>query len=62
MQVAQRVVQTGALQKLSAMWKLPMELAADLAKLSLFDVVVLIDDSGSMAFEQNGERIDDLKS
>jgi hypothetical protein len=60
-QVAQRIVQTGALQKLSSMWKLPMELAIDLAKIALFDVVVLIDDSGSMAFEQNGERIDDLK-
>jgi len=60
-QVAQRIVQTGALQKLAAMWKLPMELAIDLTKIALFDVVVLIDDSGSMAFEQNGERIDDLK-
>lgn len=59
--VAQRVVQTGALQKLAAMWKLPLELAADLVKIALFDVVVLIDDSGSMAFEQNGERIEDLK-
>jgi hypothetical protein len=30
-------------------------------KLSLFDVVLYIDDSGSMAFEEGGERIDDLK-
>ena len=30
-------------------------------KLSLFDVVLYIDDSGSMAFEERGERIDDLK-
>ncbi|KAK4689600.1 hypothetical protein P7C73_g517, partial [Tremellales sp. Uapishka_1] len=30
-------------------------------KLALFDIVLYVDDSGSMAFEQNGERIDDLK-
>lgn len=27
----------------------------------MFDVVLYIDDSGSMAFEEGGERIDDLK-
>ncbi|WRT69886.1 uncharacterized protein IL334_006877 [Kwoniella shivajii] len=59
--IAQRVVQSGALQQLASNWKLPVELASDLVKISLFDVVVLIDDSGSMAFEQNGERIEDLK-
>jgi len=40
---------------------MPMELAADLVKMALFDFVLYIDDSGSMAFEENGERIDDLK-
>lgn len=30
-------------------------------KLSLFDIVLYVDDSGSMAFEERGERIDDLK-
>ncbi|WVR07881.1 hypothetical protein IAU60_004924 [Kwoniella sp. DSM 27419] len=59
--VAQRVVQSGALQQLAANWKLPVELASDLVKIALFDVVVLVDDSGSMSFEQNGERIEDLK-
>ncbi|WVW87134.1 hypothetical protein I302_109191 [Kwoniella bestiolae CBS 10118] len=59
--IAQRVVQSGALQQLASNWKLPVELASDLVKIALFDVVVLIDDSGSMAFEQNGERIEDLK-
>jgi len=59
--IAQRVVQTGALQTLASNWKLPLELAADLVKISLFDVVVLVDDSGSMKFEENGERIEDLK-
>ncbi|WVF68316.1 hypothetical protein IAT40_003081 [Kwoniella sp. CBS 6097] len=59
--IAQRVVQSGALQQLSTNWKLPVELASDLVKIALFDVVVLVDDSGSMAFEQGGERIEDLK-
>ena len=40
---------------------MPLELAADLVKLSLFDTVLYVDDSGSMAFEEGGERIDDLK-
>ena len=55
------MVQTGALQTLASAWKLPTELAADLVKIALFDVVVLVDDSGSMKFEENGERIEDLK-
>lgn len=38
-----------------------MEIASDLVKLSLFDFVLYVDDSGSMQFEENGERIDDLK-
>lgn len=40
---------------------MPKELASDLVKLALFDVVLYIDDSGSMAFEEGGERIEDLK-
>lgn len=40
---------------------MPKEVALDLVKIALFDVVILCDDSGSMAFEQNGERIEDLK-
>lgn len=40
---------------------MPLEIAADLVKLSLFDFILYVDDSGSMAFEENGERIDDLK-
>lgn len=33
----------------------------DLCKLSLFDTVLFVDDSGSMQFEEGGSRIDDLK-
>lgn len=42
-------------------WQIPVELAHDLAPLALYDIVFYVDDSGSMAFEENGERIDDLK-
>lgn len=31
---------------------MPKEIASDLVKLSLFDTVLYLDDSGSMAFEQ----------
>ncbi|RSH82439.1 uncharacterized protein EHS24_007408 [Apiotrichum porosum] len=60
-QIAQRVAQSGVLNKIAAEWRMPMELASDLVKMALFDFVLYIDDSGSMAFEENGERIDDLK-
>ncbi|CCG82802.1 putative Transcription factor RfeF [Taphrina deformans PYCC 5710] len=50
------------LQALSGEWQIPMEIAMDIIKISLFDTIILVDDSGSMAFEENGERIDDMKS
>jgi hypothetical protein len=37
-----------------------MEIAKDLVQLALYDIVLFIDDSGSMSFEENGERIQDL--
>lgn len=40
---------------------MPKELAIDLAGLALYDTVILADDSSSMSFEEQGERIDDLK-
>ena len=58
-QIAQRASQQ--VDKLSQTWKVSPELARDVAKLALFDVVLYIDDSGSMVFEENGERIDDLR-
>lgn len=42
-------------------WQIPPQLAIDLVKLSLYDIILFCDDSGSMAFEENGERIDDLR-
>lgn len=47
--------------QISQHWRIPMELAVDLVRLSLYDIVLFVDDSGSMSFEENGERIDDLK-
>jgi hypothetical protein len=42
-------------------WRVPPELGRDVIKLALFDIILYIDDSGSMAFEEGGERIADLK-
>ncbi len=46
---------------LAAKFKIGKELVFDLAALALYDVVFFCDDSGSMAFEENSERIADLK-
>ena len=48
-------------QQLITQWRIEPEIAQDIVKLSLFDIIVFCDDSGSMAFEENGERIADLK-
>ncbi|KAL8724730.1 MAG: hypothetical protein Q9181_006700 [Wetmoreana brouardii] len=42
-------------------WDIPREVGQDLVKLALFDIVLYIDNSGSMQMDENGERIDDLK-
>ncbi|KAM0785992.1 hypothetical protein ACM66B_006810 [Microbotryomycetes sp. NB124-2] len=60
-QIAQNVARSGALQRISTDWSIPLEIAIDLVRLALFDVILYLDDSGSMAFEENGSRIDDLK-
>lgn len=46
--IAHRVVQSGQIEHLAAQWRLPLEIAVDLAKLALFDCVIYLDDSGSM--------------
>jgi hypothetical protein len=46
---------------LGKQWRISPELAYDLAPLALYDIVFYCDDSGSMAFEEDGERIEDLK-
>ncbi|KIW64526.1 hypothetical protein, variant [Phialophora macrospora] len=58
-QIANRAAQQVA--QLAATWRISSEIASDIVKLALYDVILYIDDSGSMQFEENGERIDDLK-
>lgn len=48
-------------RSLAAKYNMPMELAYSLATLALYDIIIFADDSGSMAFEEGGERIQDLK-
>lgn len=47
--IAQRVAQSGAVDEIAAAWRLDKEIAMDTIKLALFNIVLLIDDSGSMA-------------
>ncbi|KAF1965632.1 hypothetical protein BU23DRAFT_627156 [Bimuria novae-zelandiae CBS 107.79] len=58
-QIAQKAPQL--ISQVIQRWRLPKELANDVVKLALYDIVLYIDDSGSMAFEENGERIKDLR-
>ncbi|OJD16866.1 hypothetical protein AJ78_03010 [Emergomyces pasteurianus Ep9510] len=58
-QIASRV--TNQIDQLCATWRVPREVGQDILKLALFDVILYIDDSGSMQFEEGGERIKDLK-
>lgn len=48
-------------RQLAQRWNMPLELAYDLSTLALYDIVIYADDSGSMIFEEGGERIADLK-
>jgi hypothetical protein len=49
------------IDQLCRTWNIPTEMGVDIAKLALFDVVLFLDDSGSMVFQENGSRIDDMK-
>ncbi|KAL8839887.1 MAG: hypothetical protein Q9170_001567 [Blastenia crenularia] len=42
-------------------YNIPMEMARDVVKLALFDIILYIDDSGSMKFDEEGDRIVQLK-
>lgn len=57
--IAQRAAQQ--VDRLCQAWHVQREIATDIVRLALYDVVVYIDDSGSMSFEENGERIKDLQ-
>ncbi|MCJ1288748.1 hypothetical protein MMC34_000277 [Xylographa carneopallida] len=41
-------------------WRVPKEVGQDIVKLALYDIILYIDNSGSMKFEENGERIKDM--
>lgn len=47
-QLAQRISSSGALDRIAHEWRMSREFAIDLARLALFDIVLLCDDSGSM--------------
>ena len=58
-QIAQRAAQQ--VDRLCQAWHIQREIANDIVRLALYDVIIYIDDSGSMSFEENGERIKDLR-
>ena len=58
-QIAQRAAQQ--VDRLCQAWRIQKEIANDIVRLALYDVVIYVDDSGSMSFEENGERIKDLQ-
>ncbi|PYH73426.1 putative transcription factor RfeF [Aspergillus vadensis CBS 113365] len=61
-----RLVQTlaneapGKVNKLMHELRVPQEVAMDIMKLSLFDVILYVDDSGSIEFEERGVRKEQL--
>ncbi|TKA76994.1 hypothetical protein B0A49_01980 [Cryomyces minteri] len=58
-QIAQ--IASHKVDQLCAAWRIQKEIGNDIVTLALFDIILYIDDSGSMQFEENGERIKDLK-
>ncbi|KAH8704135.1 hypothetical protein BGW36DRAFT_97212 [Talaromyces proteolyticus] len=49
------------LQQLIKEWNVPQEVAFDVLKLSLFDTIIYVDDSGSIQFEEDGTRLTQLR-
>lgn len=48
-------------QELMREWRVSQEIAMDLIKLVLFDIILYVDDSGSIQFEEDGNRLTQLK-
>ncbi|KAL8680380.1 MAG: hypothetical protein Q9186_003409 [Xanthomendoza sp. 1 TL-2023] len=61
--ILDKYAQRAAIQvdQLSAQWNLPREMGQDLVKLALFDIILYVDNSGSMRFDGTGEGEKDLK-
>ncbi|KAI4206099.1 MAG: hypothetical protein LQ346_001282 [Caloplaca aetnensis] len=59
----ERYAQRAASQidQLCARWQVPREIGQDLSKLALFDIILYIDNSGSMTFEESGARVAELR-
>uniref|UniRef100_A0A093VAR1 Protein transport protein sec24 n=1 Tax=Talaromyces marneffei PM1 TaxID=1077442 RepID=A0A093VAR1_TALMA len=49
------------IQQLMREWNVGQEVAMDVIKLSLFDTVLYVDDSGSIQFEEDGSRLTQLR-
>eukprot|EP00891_Asterochloris_glomerata_P006504 jgi/Astpho2/6504/Aster-06964 len=49
-------------RSLAQRWRMPLEMALDLAVLGLYDIFIYADDSSSMKYVDKGERIDDLNA
>ncbi|KAF2825841.1 hypothetical protein CC86DRAFT_370720 [Ophiobolus disseminans] len=58
-QIAQQAA--GKVNQIISRWRVAKEIANDIVKLALYDIVLYIDDSGSMQFEEEGSRITDLR-
>ncbi|KAF1933331.1 uncharacterized protein M421DRAFT_194373 [Didymella exigua CBS 183.55] len=58
-QIAQQAA--GKVNQVIQRWRVQKEIANDIVKLALYDIVLYIDDSGSMQFEEEGSRIKDLR-
>lgn len=58
-QIAQQA--PGKVNQVIQRWRVQKEIANDIVKLALYDIVLYIDDSGSMQFEEEGSRIKDLR-
>ncbi|KAH6642290.1 hypothetical protein C7974DRAFT_98861 [Boeremia exigua] len=58
-QIAQQAA--GKINQIIQRWRIQKEIANDIVKLALYDIVLYIDDSGSMQFEEEGSRIKDLR-
>ncbi|MCJ1377011.1 hypothetical protein MMC17_000101 [Xylographa soralifera] len=52
---------TTQVESLCQKWRVPREVGQDVVKLALYDMIIFVDNSGSMEFEDGGERKKDLQ-
>ncbi|VVT44070.1 uncharacterized protein SAPINGB_P000287 [Magnusiomyces paraingens] len=50
------------IEQVSENWNLDMDIAIELTRLALYDIIIFADDSGSMVLEENGQRTTDLNN